>query len=65
MVLVCPRYLISIHALHTEGDTRAVRKGGFFTPFQSTPSIRRATLPRSSKSACVRFQSTPSIRRAT
>jgi len=56
---------VSIHALRTEGDWRLPLRQMLSTPFQSTPSARRATGPARRDMAGVRFQSTPSARRAT
>ena len=57
---------ISIHALHTEGDCTRVASALTLSPFQSTPSIRRATSHHTRQNSNDRtFQSTPSIRRAT
>ena len=59
-------YAISIHALRGEGDTVFMTFALIFTPFQSTPSVGRATwsaLP--SALMELLFQSTPSVGRAT
>ena len=58
--------VISIHSLHTEGDSCNISSARHPTAFQSTPSTRRETpsqsiVPEISKS----FQSTPSTRRET
>ena len=59
-------WIISIHSLHTEGDTMCLDFHGKLLTFQSTPSTRRET-----NCAVFRrfllslFQSTPSTRRET
>ena len=56
---------ISIHALRGEGDAGGRSGRDIKRPFQSTPSVGRATIaPRSGSRHCA-FQSTPSVGRAT
>ena len=56
---------ISIHALHEESDlSRAPAKAGR-EEFQSTLSMRRATINRIGLTVMAQFQSTLSMRRAT
>ena len=58
--------IISIHALHEESDRFLERFNKIIIRFQSTLSMRRATLLRSSTpSTQLLFQSTLSMRRAT
>ena len=56
---------ISIHALHEESDPTNAPAWPSPRPFQSTLSMRRATIGASSVSDSSRFQSTLSMRRAT
>ena len=65
-IFIIPKIIISIHALREEGDVCRPVPRSQSSVFQSTPSVRRATIhpitcavPR-----CI-FQSTPSARRAT
>ena len=56
---------ISIHALCEEGDTHA---NAYYTDevlFQSTPSVKRATMQLGRTGTGSEFQSTPSVKRAT
>ena len=57
---------ISIHALHEESDSRLTDLAGAGIEFQSTLSMRRATVnyPQH-RNALLSFQSTLSMRRAT
>ena len=58
--------LISIHSLHTEGDTGQAVTLKIRTEFQSTPSTRRETTQKLiDKLNRMLFQSTPSTRRET
>ena len=56
---------ISIHTLHTEGDTQEEKIKAYNAIFQSTPSTRRVTLLYLLTTANAGFQSTPSTRRVT
>ena len=56
---------ISIHALREEGDWERAKEEISEYLFQSTPSVRRATLHSSFNPRFAPFQSTPSVRRAT
>ena len=57
---------ISIHALREEGDRNAKGQQTVHFIFLSTPSARRATVPRLPKQLqSMKFLSTPSARRAT
>ena len=56
---------ISIHALHEESDRHAHRSDPPGSAFQSTLSMRRATLDEHATVHAARFQSTLSMRRAT
>ena len=57
---------ISIHTLHTEGDSNGYTRGAFEIQFQSTPSTRRVTFHFPQRYHDQRiFQSTPSTRRVT
>ena len=58
-------YDISIHALHEESDTWDKVWKQFFSAFQSTLSMRRATQSAQMSSDLTLFQSTLSMRRAT
>ena len=62
-----PPYIdISIHALHEESDYRPINRWMSTPVFQSTLSMRRATIWRRSSICPIRlFQSTLSMRRAT
>ena len=57
--------VISIHALRKESDPRATRSTTSSRRFQSTLSVRRATVLPSFHLTSVTFQSTLSVRRAT
>ena len=57
--------LISIHSLHTEGDTGQAVTLKIRTEFQSTPSTRRETVSQKGGKHSTTFQSTPSTRRET
>ena len=56
---------ISIHALHEESDLMPSRKLILISRFQSTLSMRRATMPTLNEWFAQTFQSTLSMRRAT
>ena len=56
---------ISIHALRGEGDPIIERATKYYTKFQSTPSVGRATPRAFQPCQFLRFQSTPSVGRAT
>ena len=56
---------ISIHALRGEGDNQQRESPNTEFPFQSTPSVGRATIPTARLTTRCSFQSTPSVGRAT
>ena len=56
---------ISIHALHEESDWTQAARWSRHRRFQSTLSMRRATVYTVASIAGIRFQSTLSMRRAT
>ena len=56
---------ISIHSLHTEGDSALYFLSPSMLLFQSTPSTRRETCLQATPRPCQAFQSTPSTRRET
>ena len=51
LIRLCVIFCISIHALREEGDRAAERTNTWQQKFLSTPSARRATLPRGVSSA--------------
>ena len=57
--------VISIHALHEESDARRSQQNDTASKFQSTLSMRRATIGSSNGLPGAVFQSTLSMRRAT
>ena len=57
--------VISIHSLHTEGDSCNISSARHPTAFQSTPSTRRETCAACPFLPRLGFQSTPSTRRET
>ena len=62
---VAIRIIISIHALREESDARPKGVNWFISQFQSTLSVRRATLCPVPVPVPDKFQSTLSVRRAT
>ena len=60
-----PAHSISIHALHEESDHHAFQATAPWNVFQSTLSMRRATMTDIDWQLVKEFQSTLSMRRAT
>ena len=63
LIIFKPR--ISIRALLAEGDLRQTIGSRTGYPFQSAPSLRRATSTIITLPSNIKFQSAPSLRRAT